>query len=67
VFDVAGNSASTGPFGPFWVDKKPPVISAITVSPVIPILGAAGDGELQLFGRRFWSGAVRVGELRRRG
>jgi hypothetical protein len=41
VFDVAGNSASQGPFGPFQVDKKAPVISGLTISPAAPVLGQA--------------------------
>jgi hypothetical protein len=41
VFDVAGNSASQGPFGPFWVDKKPPVISGLAISPAAPVFGQA--------------------------
>jgi hypothetical protein len=41
VFDVAGNSASQGPFGPFWVDKKAPVISGLTISPAAPVFGQA--------------------------
>ncbi len=40
VQDVAGNtSAPQGPFGPFEVDKKPPVISGPTISPSSPVYG----------------------------
>jgi hypothetical protein len=40
VVDVAGNtSAPQGPFGPFEVDKKPPVITGPTVSPSSPTFG----------------------------
>jgi hypothetical protein len=40
VQDIAGNtSAPQGPFGPFEVDKKPPVISGPTVSPSSPTYG----------------------------
>ena len=39
VFDVAGNSASQGPFGPFEVDKKAPVIIGPTISPASPTYG----------------------------
>jgi len=41
VFDVAGNSASQGPFGPFLVDKKAPAISGLTISPAAPVFGQA--------------------------
>jgi hypothetical protein len=41
VFDVAGNSASQGPFGPFRVDKKAPVINGLTISPAAPVFGQA--------------------------
>jgi len=72
VFDVAGNSASTGPFGPFWVDKKRPVISAITVSPVIPILGqpvtvsyscSDGGSGVALCGSASFAGVASTGTL----
>jgi hypothetical protein len=40
VQDVAGNtSAPQGPFGPFEVDKKPPVITGPTISPASPTFG----------------------------
>jgi hypothetical protein len=40
VQDVAGNtSAPQGPFGPFEVDKKPPVINGPTISPSSPTFG----------------------------
>jgi hypothetical protein len=40
VQDVAGNtSAPQGPFGPFEVDKKPPVIMGPTISPASPTFG----------------------------
>ncbi len=40
VQDIAGNtSAPQGPFGPFEVDKKPPVINGPTVSPSSPTYG----------------------------
>jgi len=40
VQDVAGNiSAPQGPFGPFEVDKKPPVISGPMISPSSPTFG----------------------------
>jgi hypothetical protein len=43
VNDVAGNTSlpqpPTGAFGPFDVDKKAPVISAITISPSSPTFG----------------------------
>lgn len=32
VSDIAGNTVIVGPFGPFWVDKKPPVIVAPSLS-----------------------------------
>jgi len=41
VYDVAGNSASQGPFGPFLVDKKAPAISGLTISPAAPVFGQA--------------------------
>ena len=41
VFDVAGNSATQGPFGPFLVDKKAPVIAGLTISPAAPVFGQA--------------------------
>src|SRR5579859_47601 len=41
VQDIAGNTSApqpaTGSFGPFWVDKKAPVISGPTVSPATPV------------------------------
>lgn len=39
VFDVAGNQAAQGPFGPYEVDLKPPVISGPTISPASPVYG----------------------------
>ena len=43
VQDVAGNTSAPQPpagnFGPFWVDKKAPVISGPTVSPSSPVYG----------------------------
>jgi len=36
VSDIAGNTVVAGPFGPFWVDKKAPVINppSLSTSPV---------------------------------
>ena len=43
VKDVAGNTStpqpSQGSFGPFEVDKKPPVINGPTISPASPVYG----------------------------
>lgn len=43
VKDIAGNTSAPQPvvgnFGPFWVDKKAPVISGPTVSPATPVFG----------------------------
>jgi hypothetical protein len=40
VQDIAGNtSAPQGPFGPFEVDKKAPVINSPTISPASPVFG----------------------------
>lgn len=39
VQDVAGNTTTQGPFGPFEVDKKPPVITGPTISPASPVYG----------------------------
>jgi hypothetical protein len=39
ISDVAGNSTTQGPFGPFQVDKKAPVISGPTISPSVPTYG----------------------------
>jgi hypothetical protein len=40
VQDIAGNASTPqGPFGPFEVDKKPPVISGPTISPSSPTFG----------------------------
>jgi hypothetical protein len=39
IFDVAGNSTTQGPFGPFEVDKKAPVITGPTISPSSPTYG----------------------------
>jgi len=41
ISDVAGNSTTQGPFGPFEVDKKAPVISGPTISPASPTYGQA--------------------------
>lgn len=38
--DIAGNTSSPqGPFGPFEVDKKAPVINGPTISPASPVFG----------------------------
>jgi len=72
VFDVAGNSTSAGPFGPFWVDKKPPVISAITISPAAPVFGQAvtasyscsdGGSGVALCGSSTFAGVASTGTL----
>jgi Legume lectin domain/Abnormal spindle-like microcephaly-assoc'd, ASPM-SPD-2-Hydin len=39
VQDIAGNTASAGPFGPFEVDKKPPTITGPSISPSSPVFG----------------------------
>ena len=39
IFDVAGNSTTQGPFGPFEVDKKAPTISAPSLSVSNPVFG----------------------------
>ncbi len=39
IFDVAGNSTTQGPFGPFEVDKKAPTISTPTLSVANPVFG----------------------------
>ena len=39
IFDVAGNSTTQGPFGPFEVDKKAPTISAPSLSVTNPVFG----------------------------
>ena len=39
VLDAAGNSAAQGPFGPFLVDKKTPVITGLAISPAAPVFG----------------------------
>ncbi|HEY6337606.1 MAG TPA: hypothetical protein VIW68_03855 [Candidatus Sulfotelmatobacter sp.] len=40
VQDVAGNtSAPAGPFGPFYVDKKPPAITGPAITPSSPVFG----------------------------
>ncbi len=39
IADVAGNSTTQGPFGPFEIDKKAPVISGPTISPSSPTYG----------------------------
>ena len=39
VSDVAGNQTTQGPFGPYEVDLKPPVISGPTTSPTSPVFG----------------------------
>jgi hypothetical protein len=41
ISDVAGNSTVQGPFGPFEIDKKAPVISGPTISPSSPTYGQA--------------------------
>jgi hypothetical protein len=72
VFDVAGNSTIAGPFGPFWVDKKPPVISAITISPAVPVFGQAvtasyscsdGGSGVALCGSSSFAGIANTGTL----
>jgi hypothetical protein len=38
--DIAGNTSTPqGPFGPFEVDKKAPVITSLTISPASPVFG----------------------------
>jgi HYDIN/CFA65/VesB family protein len=39
IFDVAGNSTTQGPFGPFEVDKKAPTISTPSLSASNPVFG----------------------------
>ena len=40
VQDIAGNSsAPQGPFGPFYVDKKPPAIIGLAIVPPSPVFG----------------------------
>jgi hypothetical protein len=39
VSDVAGNQTTQGPFGPYQVDLKPPVITGPTISPASPVYG----------------------------
>lgn len=39
VSDVAGNQTTLGPFGPYEVDLKPPVIIGPTISPTSPVYG----------------------------
>lgn len=39
ISDVAGNSTTQGPFGPFEIDKKSPVIAGPTISPSSPTYG----------------------------
>lgn len=39
VSDVAGNQTTQGPFGPYEVDMKPPVISGVAISPASPTFG----------------------------
>ncbi len=39
IFDVAGNSTTQGPFGPFEVDKKAPTISTPSLSVTNPVFG----------------------------
>lgn len=42
VMDVAGNTSQpAGPFGPFEVDKKAPVITGPAISPASPVFGQA--------------------------
>lgn len=39
IFDVAGNSTTQGPFGPFEVDKKPSAITTPSLSAASPVFG----------------------------
>lgn len=39
IFDIAGNSTTQGPFGPFEVDKKAPTISGPSLSVSNPVFG----------------------------
>jgi hypothetical protein len=39
VSDVAGNQTTQGPFGPYEIDLKPPVIIGPTISPASPVYG----------------------------
>ncbi len=39
VSDVAGNQTTQGPFGPYEIDLKPPVIYGPTISPASPVYG----------------------------
>lgn len=39
VSDVAGNQTTQGPFGPYEIDLKAPVISGLTISPASPVFG----------------------------
>ena len=39
IFDIAGNSTAQGPFGPFAVDRKPPVVSVPSLSVASPVFG----------------------------
>jgi hypothetical protein len=39
IFDVAGNSTTQGPFGPFEVDKKAPTINTPSLSVSNPVFG----------------------------
>lgn len=44
VADVAGNTVPVPAYGPFWVDKKAPVISGPTISPASPTFGQSVTG-----------------------
>lgn len=39
ISDVAGNQTTQGPFGPYQVDLKAPVITGPTISPASPVFG----------------------------
>lgn len=39
VSDVAGNQTTQGPFGPYEIDMKPPVITGPTISQASPVYG----------------------------
>lgn len=39
ISDIAGNSTTQGPFGPFQVDKKPPAITTPSLSVASPMFG----------------------------
>jgi len=44
VADVAGNTVPVPAYGPFWVDKKTPIVSGPTISPASPIFGQSVTG-----------------------